>query len=372
MSSPHDYYQVLGVAKNASKDEIKSSYRRLALQYHPDRNKNDKAAEEKFKEVTRAYEVLIDDEKRAAYDRYGPEGVNASAGFGEGFGGFSDVFSDIFEDFFGTGARRSAQRASRGQNLGAEVAISFTEAAFGAEKSITIRREEPCRQCRGDGAQPGTQRETCRTCRGAGQVSVSSGFFSIARGCAACKGRGSVIQKPCAGCRGSGHETVSHKISVKIPAGVDTGARLRVAGEGEAGRRGGSRGDLYVDIFVEPHDIFKRHGADILCEVPIGFVQATLGAECDVPTLAGVEKLKIPAGTQTGRVFRLKGKGVPHLGREGRGDMHMRVVVETPTGLNSRQKEFLMKFAQEAGEKVNPISGSFMEKVKAVIDGIKK
>lgn len=366
MQGQKDYYEVLGVSKNVSKDEIKSSYRRLALKYHPDRNKGDKNAEEKFKEITHAYQVLIDDEKREAYDRYGFEGVNATAGFGEGFGGFSDAFSDIFEDFFGMGSPRT-RRAARGSDLGTEVEIKFKEAVFGTEKSITVKREEACRACRGDGAEPGTHRQTCRQCRGSGQVSVSSGFFSIARTCNACRGQGSVIQKACSICRGSGREAVSRKISVKIPAGVDNGSRLRIPGEGEGGHKGGQRGDLYVDIFVEPHEIFKRHGTDILCEVPISFVQAALGSEIEVPTLTGTDKLKIPAGTQTGKVFRLKGKGVPSLSRSGTGDQHVRVVVETPTGLNGKQKEILMKFAEAAGEKANPIVHSFMEKAKAFL-----
>ena len=366
MPTQRDFYEVLGISKNASKDEIKTSYRRLALKYHPDRNKEDAQAEEKFKECTHAYAILADDEKRAAYDRFGHEGLNASAGFGEGFGGFSEVFSDIFEDFFGVGGRR-ADRPGRGSDLGAEIEVTFTEAAFGVEKTVDVKREESCRQCRGDGAQPGTKRETCRQCGGSGQVSVSSGFFSIARACPSCRGQGSTIQKPCSVCRGTGREINARKLSVRVPAGVDNGMRLRVTGEGEAGHRGGQRGDLYVDIFVEAHPIFKRHGTDILCEIPISFAQAALGAEVEAPTLYGQEKIRIPAGTQTGKVFRLKGKGVPAPGSNEKGDQHVRVVVETPTGLNAKQKELLMKYAEGAGEKVNPMAASFTEKVKQFI-----
>ncbi len=362
--SSRDCYEVLGVSKNAAKDEIKTSYRRLALKYHPDRNEGDKAAEEKLKEVTHAYQILVDDDKRAAYDRHGFEGVNASAGFGEGFGGFSDVFSDIFEDFFGMGSGRASKRSARGSDLGTEVEITFKEAITGVEKSVNVKREEICRVCRGEGAEPGTKRETCKTCKGTGQTTVSSGFFSLSRTCGSCAGHGSVIQKPCSSCRGSGRETISRKINLKIPAGVDNGQRLRVSGEGEPGHRGGERGDLYVDIFVEPHEIFKRHGADLLCEMPVSFAQAALGAEIEVPTPYGRETLKVPAGTQTGKVFKLKDKGVPHLGGRGTGDLHVRVVVETPTGLNARQKEILAQFAEAAGEKVNPLSHSFMEKVR--------
>jgi len=363
-----DYYEILGVNRGAKPEEIKTAYRKLALQHHPDRNQGDKAAEEKFRECTHAYQVLIDEQKRSAYDRFGAEGVNASAGFGEGYGGFSDVFSDIFEDFFGMGPKRGQSTASRGTDLGIEIEITFGEAIFGVEKDLHVKRDEPCRGCKGEGAEPGSKRETCKTCRGTGQTTVSSGFFSIARSCQVCGGHGSTISKLCKICRGAGKETVDKKIHVKIPPGVDNGTRLRISGEGETGARGGSRGDLYVDIFTAPHEIFKRHGADILCEIPIGFAQAALGAEIDVPTPYGPEKMKIPAGTQTGRVFRLKEKGAPSLQRQGhKGDLHARIVIETPTALSPKQKELLQEFAEASGDKTNPMTASFLQKVKSFL-----
>ena len=364
MAEEKDLYSLLGVGRNASGDELKQNYRRLALKYHPDRNRGDKRAEEKFKEMTNAYQILSDPEKRALYDQGGLEGVNASAGFGAGFGGFSDVFSDIFEDFFGGGTRTRRHRPVRGSDLVVETEINFMEAVKGTEKEVEVRREETCRLCRGDGAEPGTKRKTCHRCHGTGQISMSSGFFSINRTCDACRGAGNVIERPCATCRGTGREEVARRITVRIPPGVDQGTRLRMPGEGEAGHRGGSRGDLYVDIFVEPHEIFKRHGQDVLCEVPISFPEAALGTELDIPTLNGRAALKIPPGTQTGKIFRMKGKGIPALRGEGMGDQHVRVVVETPTGLNASQKELLMKFAQATGDRVNPLSRSFLNKVR--------
>lgn len=369
--SDHDLYALLGVSKTASGEEIKSSFRKLALKFHPDRNPGDAKAEEKFKELSRAYEILSDTEKRAAYDRYGIDGLNSGSGFGGGAGaeGFSDVFSDIFEDFFGgaAGGQRRAQRAARGSDLGVEVELTFMEAVRGAEKKVPVRREEVCRTCAGQGAAPGSHKKVCGTCRGAGEILASSGFFSIRRPCHACAGQGSIIEKPCGSCRGTGREQTQRTITVKVPAGVDTGMRLRVSGEGEAGHKGGNRGDLYVDIFVEAHEIFKRNGSDILCDVPISFTQAALGAEIEVPTLDGPTLLKVPAGTQTGKAFRLKGKGIVSIKGGERGDEHVRVVVETPTGLNAKQKELLTQFAESGGEKVHPLSHSFMKKMKDLL-----
>lgn len=371
--STQDLYDLLGVTKTASPEEIKSAFRKHALKHHPDRNPGDKQAEEKFKEYSRAYEVLSDPEKRAAYDRYGIDGL--SSGSGSGFGGgeaFSDIFSDIFEDFFGGGrggasGQRRAQRAARGSDLGVEVELTFLEAVRGCEKKVPVHREEVCRTCAGEGTASGTHKKVCNTCRGAGEILASSGFFSIRRPCHACGGQGSIIEKPCGSCRGTGREKTERTITVKVPAGVDTGMRLRVSGEGEAGHKGGHRGDLYVDIFVEAHEIFKRSGTDILCDVPISFAQAALGAEIQVPTLDGPESLKVPAGTQTGKAFRLKGKGIVSLKGDGRGDEHVRVIVETPTHLDSKQKELLKQFAESTGEKVHPLSHSFMKKMKDIL-----
>lgn len=368
--SDHDLYVLLGVAKTASVEEIKSSFRKLALKYHPDRNPGDHKAEEKFKELSRAYEILSDSEKRAAYDRYGIDGLNSGSGFGGGAGGFSDVFSDIFEDFFGGAAGGGSQRASRaarGSDLGVEVEISFMEAVRGCEKKVPVHREEVCRTCAGQGAAPGTQKKVCGACRGAGEILAQSGFFSIRRPCHSCAGQGAIIEKPCGSCRGTGRESTERTITVKVPPGVDTGMRLRVSGEGEAGHKGGHRGDLYVDLFVEAHEIFKRNGTDILCDVPISFAQAALGTEIEVPTLDGPTVLKVPAGTQTGKAFRLKGKGIHSVKGDGRGDEHVRVVVETPANLSGKQKELLQQFAELSGEKVHPLAHSFMKKMKDIL-----
>lgn len=341
MSEPRDYYEILGVPRNSDKEALKNAYRKLALKYHPDRNPNNPESETKFKEITQAYQVLNDDQKRQQYDAFGREGVDTSAGFGKGFGGFSDMFSDVFEDFLGGGRARSSHHASRGSDLGTEAELTFMEAVFGAKKQIQIQREEQCRSCGGDGAAPGSRRVTCRSCQGTGQVAISSGFFSIRQTCRECLGQGTIIQVRCKTCRGAGREVVTRKITVRIPAGVDTGTRLRMTGEGEGGHGGGNRGDLFVDIFVQPHEIFKRHGQNVLCEVPMSFVQAALGDAVAVPTINGKVEIKIPAGTQTGRVFRLKGKGIASIRGHGIGDQHVRIVVETPTGLSAKQKDFL-------------------------------
>ncbi len=365
-----DYYQILGVAKAASAEDIKKAYRKLALQCHPDRNPGDKKSEEKFKEATEAYQVLADPKKREIYDQYGHEGLSQTAGWGQGASGFAsstgfgDIFEDIFEDFFGGGSSRTRQRARRGNDLQYELEITFEEAAFGTERTVEIRREESCSNCKGDGAKPGTSRQNCPTCHGSGQILASSGFFSISRTCHRCHGEGSFIEHPCTACHGHGRVSVPRKIGIKIPVGVDSGSKLRISGEGEAGLRGGPRGDLYISIEVKPHEFFVRTENNILCEVPVSFVQAALGAEIEVPTLTGKAALKIPAGTQSGRVFKLKGKGIASVHGDGIGDEEIRVIVETPSHLTDKQKELLKQFASLGGEKVNPLSASFVEKVR--------
>lgn len=375
-----DYYEVLGVNREASQDEIKRAYRRLALKYHPDKNpSNKKEAEEKFKEISEAYEVLSDSQKRATYDQFGHAGMEGAfrgggfdwsdfthqADVADLFGSFEDLLRGfgVGGDFFGGGFSQRGG-AQRGRNLQYELEISFEEAAGGCEKSIDVRRYETCNICKGEGTKPGTKRMTCSTCGGSGQIRTSTGFFSISQPCQKCRGQGKIVQTPCTRCQGSGRTEAKRKIKLTIPAGVDNGSRLRVSGEGEAGIQGGGRGDLYVLIYVRPHELFKRHNNDLICELPISFVQAALGAEVDVPTLNGKVKMKIPAGTQSGRIFRLRGKGIPSVQGYGRGDEHVRVIVEIPTGLNQEQKKLLKEFARACGEEVNPLSKSFMDKVR--------
>ena len=350
-----DYYEILGVDRNASEEEIKKAYRKLALQHHPDRNPNSrKESEEKFKEISEAYQALSDPQKRATYDQFGHvEGVGAGfGGFGRGFPDLNDIFGDVFEDFFGERRRGPAGPAPEaGADHRYDLLVSFEEAARGVEKNIRISRREVCPECRGNGAAGGTSLKTCATCHGRGQTSVSQGFFSLTRTCSRCGGLGQIIEKLCGHCKGSGRIKIERNISVKIPAGVDTGSSLRLSGEGEAGLFGGPRGDLYIVIKVKRHDFFSRAGNDIVCEVPISFVTAALGGEIDVPTLDGKMKLKIPAGTQSGHVFRQKGKGFPDLHDYGRGDAVIRLSVEVPTHLSEQEKQLLQEFAQLRGEK---------------------
>ena len=378
-----DYYEILGVKKEASKDEIKKIYRNLALKYHPDRvpQEKKKEAEEKFKEISEAYAVLSDDNKRAQYDQFGHAGIDSRYSYEDifrgadfssifedlGFGG--SVFEDIFEgfDFFGGGARtRRRGGPRRGSDLQHDMEISFEEAAFGTERHLIVPRYETCEVCRGSGVAPGSQKTTCTKCNGSGQIRQQAGFMYIARTCDKCGGEGQIIKNPCAHCRGTGRTTVERKIHVKIPAGVETGTRLRISGEGEAGLRGGPRGDLYVVIYVKPHKIFQRMDNDIACEVPINMVTAALGGEVEVPTLTGNVMMRIPEGTQSGRIFRLSGKGVKNLRGYGTGDQMVKVVVETPTRLNSEQKRLLKEFEKSCNGSVNPISTSFMDKVRRV------
>ncbi|MBN1380366.1 MAG: molecular chaperone DnaJ [Deltaproteobacteria bacterium] len=352
----NDYYTVLGVERDASLEEIKKCYRKLAMQYHPDRNPGNKEAEEKFKEAAEAYEVLCDSEKRQIYDRFGHEGLN-----GMGFRGFSGVddifssFSDIFGDIFGFGGGRSRSRtaARPGADLRYDLEISFMEAAFGTTKDVDIQKYETCQECNGTGALPGTAPETCPRCRGRGQVTQTSGFFSISSTCPQCRGEGRIITDPCRTCRGTGRSLMKKTVSIKIPAGVEPGSRLRLRGEGEQGDFGGPWGDLYVFLDVKPHEFFQRSQDDVVCRMSISLAQAALGARIDVPTLEGTEKLKIPKGTQPGKLFRLKGKGIPHLRGYGRGDQIIETTVVVPTDLNRKQEALLKEFAKLRGESID-------------------
>jgi len=369
VAQKRDYYEVLGVSRDASEDEIKKAYRKLALKYHPDRNPGDRGAEERFKEASEAYQVLSDPEKRAQYDRFGHAAFDQT---GTGFGGFDfsstpfeDLFNDLFGDFFGTTRGRRRSRMRRGEDC-VDLDLKFEEAVFGCEKIIRVPRTTSCEACRGLGTKGGAPRVTCPACRGSGQIRFQQGFFSIAKTCGQCGGQGSVIREVCRSCGGSGVARKVQQLNVKIPPGVDTGSRLKLRGEGEVGSNGGPPGDLYVVIRVLEHPFFKRHGDDVLCEVPISFPQAALGAEIEVPTLDGKMKMKIPAGTQSGQVFRLRGKGVPDPQGYGRGDQLVTVVVETPRHLTPRQRELIEEFARISGEDVNPISKGFFDKMKEI------
>ncbi|HEX5748970.1 MAG TPA: molecular chaperone DnaJ [Archangium sp.] len=363
-----DYYEVLGVQKNVSGQELKSAFRKVALQYHPDRNPGNKDAEEKFKEASEAYEVLSDPERRARYDRFGHAGVGGAAGgdpFGGGFQGvnINDIFGEIFGDIFG-GRGGRGRVSNRGADLRFNLEISFEEAAFGCRPKVPIPRPKKCDTCSGSGSKSGAAPKPCGTCGGSGELRFTQGFFAVSRPCTDCGGTGAVVPDPCGKCRGSGKVPSEEVIEVNIPPGVDNGTRVRLGGMGEPGDRGGPPGDLYVTVIVREHSLFQREDYDVFCEVPISFTQAALGAKIDVPTLDGKVKMTIPEGTQSGKVFRLKGKGIPHLHSGQRGDQHVRVVVETPTGLTQKQRELLEKFADSSGEEVHPQSKNFFEKVR--------
>jgi len=371
--SKKDYYEILGVNKDASEDELKKAYRKLAMKHHPDRNPDNPNAEEHFKEAKEAYEVLTDPQKRAAYDQYGHAGIDPSAhGFGagasaKGFEGFADAFGDIFGDIFGGGGGRSRSNVYRGADLRYNLEISLEEAARGTETKIRIPAMAACDTCHGSGAKPGTQPTTCTTCGGHGQVRMQQGFFSIQQTCPNCHGSGKMVQNPCPDCHGAGRIKQHKTLAVKIPAGVDEGDRIRLSGEGEAGVNGGPPGDLYVVIQIKPHAVFQRDHNDLHCEMPISFTIAALGGEIEIPTLDGHAKIKIPEETQTGKVFRLRGKGIKGVRSNSHGDLMCHVVVETPVKLTDRQRELLRELEQlnqADGARHNPKAKSWMDKVK--------
>jgi molecular chaperone DnaJ len=376
-----DYYELLGVAKTASEEELKKAYRKKAVQFHPDKNPGNKQAEESFKKVSEAYEALKDPQKRAAYDRYGHAAFQQGGGGPRaGGGGFHDPFDifrevfgqgqggggggGIFEEFFGGGQGGNGGGPGRGSDLRYDLEITLEEAAHGTEKEISFRKLGECGHCHGSGAEPGSKRTTCPTCRGAGQVTTSRGFFHVRQACPTCHGSGHRFEKVCVKCNGEGRVNETAKINIKIPAGVDTGNKLRSSGNGEAGAGGGESGDLYIVIHIKEHDVFERQGDDLFCEIPIKFTLATLGGTIHVPTLQGKAALKIPSGTQSNTTFRLKGRGMPHLRGGSHGDQLIRVQVEVPTHLSSEQKKILEEFSRISGDTDEPMGKGFFEKAK--------
>ena len=391
MSEKRDYYEVLGVSKDADAKEIKKAYRKLAMKYHPDKNPGDKAAEEKFKEINEAYEVLSDEEKRSTYDRFGHDGLNGQAGFGGGqgfggfggsggFGGFEDIFGDIFGSGFGGfgGSGGSSRRRGprRGADIRQSVTIKFEEAAFGKKIKVKINRSEECDECHGSGAKPGTTKKTCPTCHGQGEVRTvqRTPFGNIAsqRTCSTCNGEGEINESPCNKCHGKGSVRKTKTIEVDIPAGIDDGQMIKLSGQGEVGEKGGPRGDLYIVVNVQKHEIFTREGYDVYIEMPIRFTQAALGDKLEVPTLDGKVSYNLPEGTQTGTVFRLREKGIPKLRSNSRGDQYVKVIIDTPKKLNDEQKELLRKFDESCGNKVHEKQRSWKSKIDNFFKGIKK
>ncbi|PKL51470.1 MAG: molecular chaperone DnaJ [Nitrospira bacterium HGW-Nitrospira-1] len=359
-----DYYDILGVSRDAAADDLKRAFRQLAMKYHPDRNPDNKQSEDKFKEINEAYSCLSDPQKRAHYDRFG-----SSEGMGGGYAGagFGDIFEDIFGDLFGAFGGTGRQRAAKGSDLRYDLGISLSEAVFGAEKTIDFPKWEICKECKGSGSEPGKSPETCPSCKGAGQIRFQQGFFSVSKSCSKCQGTGHRITHPCKKCKGTGRIKENKSISLKIPAGVDTGSRLRVSGEGELGEYGGPSGDLYVVLNVEEHPFFKREGTEIFCEAPVSFPQAALGAEIEIPTIDGAAKLKIPPGAQSGRLFTIKGKGAPRVGGHQRGNQIVRIYVEVPTKLTPRQRELLEEFTSINGGEA---AKGFKEKLKDLFSGV--
>jgi molecular chaperone DnaJ len=369
--SKTDYYEVLGVSRDAGDQELKSAYRKLALKYHPDRNPGNSAAEEKFKEASEAYQVLCDADKRAAYDRYGHAGLNGqSSGFGGSpFAGgvdIGDIFGDLFGEMFNVGGSSSQRgsRQQRGDDLRFDLTINFEDAIFGKEVEVRIRRLEICTGCNGRGSASGRGPTVCAQCQGRGQIRYQQGFFSVARTCGACGGAGSIINDPCQICRGETRATTEFKLNVKIPAGVENATRIRYTGEGDAGRSGGPKGDLYIVLAVRPHDFFERKGYDLHCVIPISFPQAALGAEFDIPGIDGPISLKIPEGTQSGREVRVRGRGVPYLNERGHGDLIVKVLVQIPKKLSRAQRELVTKLAESLAVDNKPTSPSLLEKMK--------
>lgn len=367
--SKADYYEVLGVSRDASEQELKSAYRRLALKFHPDRNPGDAAAEEKFKEASEAYQVLSDADKRSAYDRFGHAGVSGGGpgGFGGGFSGavdLGDIFGDLFGEMFNMGGQQRGSRQMRGDDLRYDLTIDFVEAIFGTEKKIRIRRLEACETCKGSGSASGRGPSVCPQCQGRGQIRYQQGFFSVARTCSACNGRGSIISDPCQTCRGETRLTKEIELTVKVPQGVEEGTRIRYSGEGDVGRGNGPSGDLYVVLSIRQHDFFAREGQNLHCVIPISFPQAALGAEIEIPAVDGPVMLKVPEGIQSGKELRIRGKGVPYLNERGRGDLIVKVVVQIPKKLSRAQRDLIAELAKTMSVENKPTSPGLLDKMK--------